>query len=132
MSKSYGNVIPIFIESGGLSKLIKKVKTNSLEPGQPKDPEGCTLFGILKAFGSSGEVDDMRLRYEEGVGWGQVKTDLIELIDQRLKPFREEYLKISEDRDYVETTLRRGAEKAIEVADPVLERVREAVGIKSF
>ena len=132
MSKSYGNVIPIFTDTNNLSKLIKRIKTNSLEPGQPKEPSNCNLFKILKAFGSSQEIEDMRRSYEEGLGWGKIKEVLIEIIDNRLRPFREEYHRIILDRHYLEITLKEGAEKAREVAAPVLRSVRGAVGIKGF
>ena len=132
MSKSYGNVIPIFTERNNLSKLIKRIKTNSLEPGQPKDPSDCSLFKILKAFGSPQEIEHMRRSYEEGLGWGKIKEVITEIVDNKLTPFREEYHKIISDRHHLETTLREGAEKAREVAAPVLESVRGAVGIKGF
>ena len=35
MSKSYGNTIPIFSDEKLLKKTIMKIKTNSLEPGEP-------------------------------------------------------------------------------------------------
>ena len=132
MSKSYGNVIPIFTETNNLSKLIKRIKTNSLEPGQPKEPSDCSLFKILKAFGSPQEIEHMRRSYEEGLGWGKIKEVLTEIVDSKLTPFREEYHKIISDRHHLETTLREGAEKAREVATPVLKSVRDAVGIKGF
>ena len=132
MSKSYGNVIPIFTERNNLSKLIKRIKTNSLEPGQPKEPSDCSLFKILKAFGSPQEIEHMRRSYEEGLGWGKIKEVLTEIVDNKLTPFREEYHKIISDRHHLETTLREGAEKAREVATPVLKSVRDAVGIKGF
>ena len=132
MSKSYGNVIPIFTDKNNLSKLIKRIKTNSLEPGQPKEPSDCSLFKILKAFGSPQEIEDMRRSYEEGLGWGKIKDVLIEIVDNKLTPFREEYHRIILDRHHLETTLKEGAEKAREAAAPVLESVRGAVGIKGF
>ena len=132
MSKSYGNVIPIFTERNNLSKLIKRIKTNSLEPGQPKEPSDCSLFKIVKAFGSPEEIEHMRRSYEEGLGWGKIKEILTEIVDSKLTPFREEYHKIISDRHHLETTLREGAEKAREVATPVLKSVRDAVGIKGF
>lgn len=50
MSKSYNNTIPLFVPEKKLRKLIMKIKTNSLGPDEPKDPEGCTLFEIYQAF----------------------------------------------------------------------------------
>ncbi|MGB5512232.1 MAG: tryptophan--tRNA ligase, partial [Woeseiaceae bacterium] len=44
MRKSYDNTIPLFAPEKSLRKLIMKIKTNSLEPGEPKDTEGSTIF----------------------------------------------------------------------------------------
>ena len=46
MSKSYKNTIPIFLDEKTLQKTIMKIKTNSLEPGEPKDSSNCNVFGI--------------------------------------------------------------------------------------
>ena len=56
MSKSYNNTIPLFLPSKKLRKLIMKVKTNSLEPGEPKSTEDCALFEIYKGVASKQEA----------------------------------------------------------------------------
>ena len=48
MSKSYGNTIPIFSDEKLLKKTIMKIKTNSLEPGEPKDSKSCNIFSTIK------------------------------------------------------------------------------------
>ncbi|MDX1505774.1 MAG: tryptophan--tRNA ligase, partial [Spongiibacter sp.] len=50
MSKSYGNTIPLFLGEKQLKKHINKIKTNLLEPGEPKDPDTSTVFQIWTAF----------------------------------------------------------------------------------
>ncbi len=132
MSKSYGNVIPVFCEPGKLKKIIRKIKTNSLEPGVPKNTENCTIFDIFRAFGSKSEVDDMKKLYQSGISWGEAKNKLIDLIYEKIMPYRTEYQKLCNDRKYVEDTLKKGAQKASEFADPILEKVRTAIGIRKF
>ena len=56
MSKSYHNYIPLFDTENQLRKLIMKIKTNSLGPDEPKDPDTCTLFSIYKAFATPSET----------------------------------------------------------------------------
>lgn len=132
MSKSYGNTIPIFCERKRLEKLIKKIKTNSLEPGEPKDTSDSTIFSLYKAFSPKGAVLEMEKKYEAGISWGEAKAQLIEVIDERVSPFRAEYLRVCEDRAHVEQTLKEGAEKAMDVSAPLLDKVRKLVGIKRF
>jgi len=60
MSKSYNNTVPLFIAEKKFRKLIMKIKTNSLEPGEPKETDGNTLFEIYQAFASPSQVEDLR------------------------------------------------------------------------
>ncbi|MDT4328659.1 tryptophan--tRNA ligase [Methylomonas sp. MED-D] len=129
MSKSYNNTIPLFEPEKKLRKLINKIKTNSLEPGEPKDTEGCTLFGIYQAFANHHEVEAIRQRYAEGIGWGEMKQVLFEKINDEIAPARERYEALLEAPEHIEQQLREGAEKARAISRPFIERLREAVGI---
>ncbi|WP_426993975.1 tryptophan--tRNA ligase [Methylomonas sp. CM2] len=129
MSKSYNNTIPLFEPEKKLRKLINKIKTNSLEPGEPKDTEGCTLFGIYQAFANPHEVEAIRQRYAEGIGWGEMKQVLFEKINDEIAPARERYEALLEAPEHIEQQLREGAEKARAISRPFIETLREAVGI---
>ena len=130
MSKSYGNIIPLFAEEKRLRKLIMKIKTNSLEPGEPKDPETSSLFSIYSAFASPEESAAMRSRYEEGIAWGEMKAALFDYLNEHLSSAREEYLRLMAAPDHVESVLQRGAERARAISTPVLAEIRSAVGIR--
>lgn len=132
MSKSYNNTIPIFLEEKSLLKMVRKIKTNSLEPGVPKDPTACNIFKIYKAFASKSEVDDLELLYANGIAWGEAKNVLFEQLNTQLKPLREKHKEIIEDRKKLEETLINGAVKARKTASVILQNVRQAIGIKSF
>jgi tryptophanyl-tRNA synthetase len=130
MSKSYNNIIPLFANEKRLRKLIMKIKTNSLEPGEPKDTEDSTLFQIYKAFATETEAKDIENRYAEGIGWGEMKQVLFEYINDHIKPAREEYNRLLDDPAIVERELVKGAEMAREIAVPYLDKIRYAVGIR--
>ncbi len=130
MSKSYNNTIPIFAPEKPLRKLIMKIKTNSLEPGEPKDPGDSTLFDIYKALAAPEETEEVRKLYAEGIAWGQMKQKLFEYINDHIKPARDEYERLIADPAVVEAELRKGAEKAREISVPYLAEIREAVGIR--
>ena len=130
MSKSYNNTIPLFEPEKKFRKLIMKIKTNSLEPGEPKDTEGSTLFEIFQAFATESEVDDMRRKFAEGIGWGQCKQGLFEYLNEHLKDARHEYNRLIDDPGYVEGVLKKGAERAREISVPFMEKIRHAVGIR--
>ena len=129
MSKSYGNTIPLFLPEKKLQKAINKIKTNLLEPGEPKDPDTSTVFQIWQAFASKEQTAWMRKQFEEGIAWGQAKKELGALINSELSAAREEYEKLMADPGFVDAELRKGAEKARERAGKLLAKVKAAVGI---
>ncbi|NIW25273.1 MAG: tryptophan--tRNA ligase, partial [Gammaproteobacteria bacterium] len=120
MSKSYDNTIPLFIDEKKLRKLIMKIKTNSQEPGEPKDPDESTLFTIYKAFATEEETAAMRGHYAEGIGWGDMKKRLFEYINDHLKDMRQEYERLLAAPDHVERVLQQGAEKARAMTVPYM------------
>ena len=130
MSKSYGNVVPVFAGQKELRKLIMKIKTNSLEPGQPKDPSDSALYEIYRAFATDAEAEVVRARYAEGIGWGDMKQILFERIDAEIAPARAEYERLVANPREIEELLRAGAEKARAVSRPFLAEIRERVGIR--
>ena len=132
MSKSYNNTIPLFVPEKKLRKLIMKIKTNSLEPGEPKETDGSTLFDIYRAFANAEEVESMRARFVDGAGWGDLKQELFEYLNEHLGPARAEYDRLIAAPDHVESVLRQGAERAREIAVPFMAKVRDAVGIRSL
>jgi tryptophanyl-tRNA synthetase len=132
MSKSYDNTIPLFADEKQLRKLIMKIKTNSLEPGEPKETEGSTLYDIYKAFAQEAEVREIERRYAEGIGWGEMKQVLYEYLNDHLKPARAEYGRLMDDPANVERELRSGAERARKVSAPFLAEIRYAVGIREL
>ncbi len=129
MSKSYNNTIPLFEPEKKFRKLINKIKTNSLEPGEPKDPETCTLFSIYQAFATPAEVDEIRQRYAEGIGWGEMKKVLFEHINDHIAPARERYEALLQSPEHIEEQLQEGAKKARAISVPFIQELREAVGI---
>ena len=132
MSKSYNNTIPLFEPEKKLKKLINKIKTNSLEPGEPKDPDDCTLFSIYRSFANKEQLQEMRQRYAEGIGWGEMKRELFEHINDHITPARERYEALLEAPEHIEQQLQEGAEKARAVSAPFIKELRQAVGISKI
>jgi len=130
MSKSYGNTIPLFEPEKALRKLIMRIKTNSLPPEAPKDPDTCTLFQIYQAFAPVEETAALRQRYAQGIAWGEMKQMLFEYLNTRLSEPRQRYLELMQAPDHIEQILKRGATRAREYSAPFLQELRRAVGIR--
>ncbi|HEY8521383.1 MAG TPA: tryptophan--tRNA ligase [Gammaproteobacteria bacterium] len=130
MSKSYNNIIPLFADEKSLRKLIMRIKTNSLEPGVPKDTEDSALFAIYRAFATPEETAAIAKRYAEGIGWGEMKEILFERVNAELAPAREEYQRLLAHPAEIEEQLQRGAERARAVSRPFIREIRERVGVR--
>lgn len=129
MSKSYNNTIPLFLSEKKLKKHINKIKTNLLEPGEAKDPDSSTVFQIWQAFANEQQTAEMRKEFEQGIAWGEAKAQLFNLINTEVKDMRERYENLLESPGEIETILLAGAEKARAYSQPLLKKLREAVGI---
>ncbi len=132
MSKSYNNTIPLFEPEKKLRKLINKIKTNSLEPHEPKDTSDCTLFSIYQAFANQHEIKTVQERYQTGIGWGEMKQTLFEKINEEIAPARERYETLLQNPAFIEQKLQKGAEKARAISRPFITKLRKAVGISAI
>ena len=132
MSKSYNNTIPLWLPEKQLRKAIMRIVTNSLEPGEPKDPDDSALFAIYAAFANQEQRQEMHQAYREGIAWGQAKQATFELINDELGEARERYEALVAEPKRIEEVLQDGAVKARAFATPFLARIREAVGIRSL
>ncbi|MGY6553246.1 MAG: tryptophan--tRNA ligase [Wenzhouxiangella sp.] len=130
MSKSYDNTIPLWLPEKQLRKAIMKIKTNSLEPGQPKDPGTAAVFTVYAAFASPEQRAAMRQAFADGIAWGEVKQQLFELVNAELAGPRERFDALMAEPERVERELERGAEKARAISQPLIDRLRHAVGIR--
>lgn len=130
MSKSYGNEIGIFDEGSTLKKKVMGIVTDSTPVEDPKDPHTSTPFLLLRLLATSEEATEWEERYRlGGMGYGDVKKRLLQLIDETFAPYRERRRELETDPDYVMDVLREGGRRARGVAQAVMERVREATGL---
>lgn len=132
MSKSYGNEIGIFDEGSVLKKKIMSIVTDSTPVEDPKDPRTSTLFLLLSLIASPDETTEWEARYKAGgMGYGEVKKRLLELVDDHFRPFRERRRELEADPDYVKDVLSEGGRRARAVAQGVMEKVREVTGLST-
>ena len=130
MSKSYDNTIPLFESSKKLRKAIMRIVTNSQAPDEPKDTEGNTVFEIHRAFATEEQSAELAEDYARGIGWGDAKQRLFELVDGVLAEPRERYDALMANPSEIEDVLASGADKARALAAPYIDELRAAVGIR--
>ena len=130
MSKSYNNTIEIFEPEKQLTKKVLRIVTDSTPLEEPKDPEKCNVFALLKLVAAPDELTEWDQKYRGGgLGYGTVKKRLAELLIEYFKPYRQKRAELENNLDFVEQVLRNGAERASAVARQTLGKVRSAVGL---
>lgn len=133
MSKSYDNVIPLF-EGGekALREAIMKIVTDSKLPGEPKDPDSTSLTALYDAFATHEERNEFRRKLQEGLGWGEAKVIVFEKINSEIGPMCERYEAYMQEPEKVEAILREGVERIRPMARALVDRCRNAVGLRAF
>lgn len=130
MSKSYGNVIPLFGEPDRVRELIFSIRTDSSPVEAPKNPDVCHAFALLRLMAAAEEANDWRAAYARGgLRYRDVKQRLFELYEARFGVAREHRAELAQRPERVEEILQEGARKVRAVARPVMEEIRDAVGI---
>ncbi|MDC0357484.1 tryptophan--tRNA ligase [Oligoflexia bacterium] len=133
MSKSYGNEIALFIPEKELKKRVMSITTDSTPLEEPKTLEGTLIGQLYGHLATPAQQKDLSARLAEGgMGWGHAKQELYEILSATLKEPRERYFELRKDKEYLEKVFKDGATKAFDIGLPVLNRLRKAVGFKSF
>ncbi len=130
MSKSYGNTIELFAEEKEVRQQLFSIVTDSASVAEPKDPERSTLYAILKLFCDSQAQEYWADRFRTGgLSYREVKQAIIDLFMAKFEPLRARRKQLESQPEYIDDILKRGADQARNVALPLLQKVREAVGI---
>jgi tryptophanyl-tRNA synthetase len=132
MSKSYGNIIPLLSSEKQLKKSIAKIVTNSLEPGDPKDPSTCTVFKLYKYFASDELLKEFENDYKDGIGWGDAKNKLFNIVNNEMLPIREKFMSLESDKNLLNDLLQDGSKKVRPIAQEMLVSIRDSIGIKNI
>jgi tryptophanyl-tRNA synthetase len=130
MSKSYGNTIDIFGDEKEMRKRVMSIVTDSTAVEAPKDPDTSTIVQLYTLVASNEEAEEMREQFRKGGrGYGDFKKQLFEKLWDYFAPMRKRRDEILRHKDYIESVLAQGAGRANSIADGVMKRVREAVGL---
>ncbi|MCW7471607.1 tryptophan--tRNA ligase [Leptospira kanakyensis] len=133
MSKSYQNTIDFFGTEKEIKKKVMSIVSDSRAVEEPKDPETSVIFQIHSLFLTPKEKETQMEKYKRGgVGYGDLKKDLLDSILNHFAPFRVKREELAQNLDYVHAVLKEGKEKAKAVAEAKLEDVRKTLGIYPF
>lgn len=129
MSKSYGNIIPVFATQDEWKKVINRIATDSSTVEEPKNPDESTLFTIYKSLATPEQATALRAQLEAGgIGWGHVKQLLLEALEAQFGQYRDRYNELMANPAQIEAILAEGAQKAKVVAAAKIQEVRQVIG----
>jgi tryptophanyl-tRNA synthetase len=129
MSKSYRNVVDVFLPEKELKKQIMGIVTDATPLEAPKDPEKCNVFQLFRLVATPEQTADLAQRYRAGgLGYGHAKTELLGVLLERFAEERLRFDALMADPATLDAALEVGARKAAAVADATLLRVRQALG----
>ena len=133
MSKSYDNFIGIFDDEKTLKKRVMSIVTDSRGVDEKKDPETCNVFALLKVFAQPEKLEEIRAKYLSeniGFGYGYAKKELLEILLEYFRPYREAREKLLQHPELVEEKLNAGAKMMNQQLDGLMEKIYQLTGIR--
>ena len=135
MSKSNPSeqsVVKLIDSDETIADKFRKAKTDpDLLPATVEElaerPEARNLLTIFAALADRTPQDV--LSDYAGKGFGAFKPDLADLAVAKLGPIRNDMVRLLDDRGAIDAILTKGAEKARDLAAPVLRQAQEAMGL---
>jgi tryptophanyl-tRNA synthetase len=129
MSKSYGNIIDIFLPEKELLKQIKTIISDSTPLEAPKNPDKDNTFALYSLIATPEQTAELRKKYLAGnFGYGHAKQELYELIITKFSKEREAFTFYFSHPDELDKKLKEGEDRARIIANETLKRVRKKLG----
>jgi tryptophanyl-tRNA synthetase len=115
-----------------INQKIKKAKTDSLPlPTNLKEasqrPEALNLLSIFAAL--KGRSSNEIIQMYAGKEFSVLKKELADLVVENIAPIATEMKKLMNDEIYLDNVMAMGKNKAIAIADPILNKVYDVVGL---
>lgn len=130
MSKSYDNFIGLFEDPKILKKKVMSIPTDDTPLEEPKDPNSCNVFSLIKFFADTVKVQEIQKKYEAGwYGYGHAKLELLDILEKYLAPFVERRKYFEENFDKIEQCLKQWNQKANELVDQKYTELKKIVGL---
>jgi tryptophanyl-tRNA synthetase len=142
MSKSYGNVIPLFGSAGDVAESVMSIVTDSgtdeemntlMEeekmgtPVPKKILRPMNLFRIHRLVRSEAELQELYLSNQSN--YKVIKEALIADLEQLLSPIRAKYTELMANPATIDEILQKGKQAAREASEKKMEIVRRAIGV---
>ncbi|MEY2961564.1 MAG: hypothetical protein RLZ60_1394, partial [Pseudomonadota bacterium] len=115
-----------------IAKKFKKAKSDAealpeTVEGLAERPEARNLVNIYAALND--QTNEQVIAEFGGEGWGKFKPALADLAVEKLAPISTEMKRLMDDPAEIDRILTRGADRAREIAQPILKQTYDIVGL---
>ena len=132
MSKSDTNpnaTISILDEENVIIKKFKRAVTDSeMEVAFREGKDGINNLMTIYSAVTGKSLEDITAEFA-GKGYGDFKSAVGEAVAEELRPVRERYKKLMEDKAELERLMKQGAELATKISSRTLTKARKKVGL---
>ncbi|MGV8145956.1 MAG: tryptophan--tRNA ligase [Alkaliphilus sp.] len=132
MSKSdenvNGTILLMDSEKTTLKKIKRAVTDNENRINYSENQPGIKNLMTIYTTLTSDSISEIEEKYAEK-GYGAFKNDVAEIVVDHLKPFREKYAELMENKDYLVSVYKDSAERAGEIAEETMRKVRDSIGL---
>lgn len=129
MSKSYNNIIDIFLPEKELKKQVMSIVTDSTPMEAPKDPSKDNVYAIYSIVAPAEQTADLASKYRAGnFGYGHAKTELLNLLLTKYAKEREVFNYYMNNPEELDKKLEVGEGKVRALAQRKLAEVRKKTG----
>ena len=126
MSKSYDNYIWILDDKDTIFKKTRRIVTDSIPLGTPKNPDECNVYNLLKLFLTEEENKEIRQKYETwNFSFKEMKDLLYNKLINFLEPIQQKYKDLSDEE--VIKILEENEEKCRTITNQTMKKVYEAI-----
>ena len=132
MGKSLGNAIYLVDDEETIRKKVMGAltDTNKIKKDDPADPDKCMVYYYHKLINNEENINTICSECKQGArGCVQCKKELIEKMNEFLKPIQEKRKVYEEHPELVDEILNKGTEKAREKAKETMSKVKHAMKI---
>ncbi len=130
MSKSKGNVIPLFGSDEEIRKAVMSIVTDSATPDEKKNPDTNNVYNIHKLFLTRPEDAELRAKFERGgYGYKDAKEDLLSTVMKWREGKKEKFDELMSRPEKIIEILEEGGKKARAKAQDTMKEVRKQIGL---
>ncbi len=132
MSKSDDNVNNFILITEGKDKIIKKFKKAVTDSGNEiifDEENKPGISNLIKIYASitSKTVEEVQKEFENS-RYGDFKMTVGNAVADTLEPIRIKYEELMQDKAYLDSVFKKGAERAKSMAEPMIDEVYRKIG----